>query len=377
VDTRHIAQKVAKQLLEHRSRLAGSAQDAQRVQKALTTAATAVADGRDSHRTSAATATSHWTGSNADGFDHRAGTLTTSLDRTATAANQAVSIVSTAASTVDGGHQAVSRLVDEYTTKAAQALDAGLAVHGAGSRAALIKAAGQVVDLVRTYTAESAKQLSAVNHQLTESVKQLGALQHTVDHDGVVDPKAKHTKPSGTHAAHHQPPHHKPAHHPAHPKPAHDKPAHHPAGAHHHPKPAHTVASKVISTAHSQLGYHEGPGNRNKYGPAAPWCSSFATWVWRKSGVNIPILPFSGDVYTWGQHHGLAYTGHHLNQARPGDVLLFGTGPQSPSTSTHIGIVESVHGNQVTMIEGNSGDQVQRVTHTLSSSTFYGGVHPR
>jgi hypothetical protein len=99
--------------------------------------------------------------------------------------------------------------------------------------------------------------------------------------------------------------------------------------------------------------------------------------VWRKAGVNIPILPFTGDVYTWGQQHGLAYNSHHLNQARPGDVLLFGSGPQSTSTSTHIGIVESVHGNQVTLIEGNSSDRVQRVTHTLSSSTFYGGVHPR
>jgi hypothetical protein len=58
-------------------------------------------------------------------------------------------------------------------------------------------------------------------------------------------------------------------------------------------------------------------------------------------------------------------------------VLLFGTGPESPSTSTHIGIVESVDGDQVTMIEGNSSDQVQRVTHTLSGDTFYGGVHPR
>ncbi len=94
-----------------------------------------------------------------------------------------------------------------------------------------------------------------------------------------------------------------------------------------------------------------------------------------ESGVNIGILPFTGDVYNWGREHGLAY--HSLDKARPGDVLLFGTGPQSPSTSTHIGIVESVHGGHVTMIEGNSADQVRRVTHPLSTSVFYGGVHPR
>jgi uncharacterized protein YukE/cell wall-associated NlpC family hydrolase len=136
-------------------------------------------------------------------------------------------------------------------------------------------------------------------------------------------------------------------------------------------------SEKILDTARGELGYQEGPGNANKYGPSAAWCSSFATWVWKQSGVDIPSLPFTGDVYNWGQERGLAYGADSLGQARPGDVLLFGTGPESPSTSTHIGIVESVDGDQVTMIEGNSSDQVQRVTHTLSGDTFYGGVHPR
>jgi hypothetical protein len=99
--------------------------------------------------------------------------------------------------------------------------------------------------------------------------------------------------------------------------------------------------------------------------------------VWRESGVDIPSLPFTGDVYTWGQERGLAYDAGNLGQARPGDVLLFGSGPESTSTSTHIGIVESVDGDQVTLIEGNSSDRVQRVTHSLSGGEFYGGVHPR
>lgn len=98
--------------------------------------------------------------------------------------------------------------------------------------------------------------------------------------------------------------------------------------------------------------------------------------MWRKAGVKIPVLPFTGDVYRWGQHHDKAYGKEQLKQAKPGDVLLFGTGPQSPQTSTHIGIVEKVEGNRVTLIEGNSGDRVRRNTHVLSPSTFYGGVHP-
>jgi uncharacterized protein YukE len=133
----------------------------------------------------------------------------------------------------------------------------------------------------------------------------------------------------------------------------------------------------ILDIARGELGYQEGPGDANKYGPSAAWCSSFATWVWRQSGVDIPSLPFTGDVYNWGVDHGLAYDSANLSQARPGDVLLFGTGPENTSTSTHIGIVESVNGDQVTLIEGNSSDQVQRVDHSLSGGEFYGGVHPR
>ncbi|MFC4856901.1 CHAP domain-containing protein [Actinophytocola glycyrrhizae] len=134
---------------------------------------------------------------------------------------------------------------------------------------------------------------------------------------------------------------------------------------------------RILDAARGELGYEEGPGDANKYGPSAAWCSSFATWVWRESGVDIPSLPFTGDVYTWGQERGLAYDANNLGQARPGDVLLFGTGPEPTDTSTHIGVVESVDGDQVTLIEGNSSDRVQRVTHSLSGGEFYGGVHPR
>jgi peptidoglycan DL-endopeptidase CwlO len=357
MDSRQIALKVAEQLVEHRNRLAGKADDVQRVQHALETAARTVTEHRDEHQRNAATATSHWNGQNASAFDRRATRMTRSLDVTATSTTRGASIVATAATSVDGGHTAVTRLVDEYLSKATAALDAGRAVKGAGAQAALMRAVGQVVDLVRGYTGESAKQLAAVQHQLRESATQLKALERTVEHDGIVDPKTRHQA-----------------------KPKHkkkDRPDREPKKPGSHPKTNSGTTNKIKKVAQSQLGYHEGPGNQNKYGPSVSWCALFATWVWRHSGVDIPSLAFTGDVYHWGQQHHLAYDSHHLSQARPGDVLLFGTGPQSPSTSTHIGIVESVHGNQVTLIEGNSGDRVQRVTHTLSSSTFYGGVHPR
>ena len=135
----------------------------------------------------------------------------------------------------------------------------------------------------------------------------------------------------------------------------------------------------VVNRARKELGTTEHPpgSNKQKYGPTTYWCSLFATWVWRKAGVNIPQYAFTGDVYTWGQQHHLAYDKNHLHDVKPGDVLLFGSGPQNANTSTHIAIVESVDGNTVHTIEGNCGDAVRRQTHTLSSDTFYGGVHPK
>jgi Tfp pilus assembly protein PilE len=337
MDSQVIARKVAGQLVAHRNKLAGKAEDAHRAQAALEATARAVERHHADHRSTAATATSHWDGKAAAGFDRKARTMTTALDVTAAASAKGASIVAATASSLTTNHRAVAHLVDEYTTRAAAILDGARAVQGAGQRAALLRAVGQVVDLVRTYTNESVKHLRAVQREMTDAAEDLRKLERRVEHDGFADPGKKRRSGGG----------------------------------------GGSVGKRVVDRARSQLGYREGPGNTNKYGPTGPWCANFATWAWQKSGVDIGILPFTGDVYDWGREHGLAYGKNNLDQARPGDVLLFGTGPQSPQTSTHIGIVEKVDGNQVTLIEGNSADQVRRVTHTLSSSTFYGGVHPR
>lgn len=345
MESQAIARTVARSLIGHRNSLAGKAEDAHRAQTALATAARVVGEHQAGHRTAAAEATRYWTGTSADGFDKKARSMTSDLKDTAAAAERGARIVTATAASLDTNHKAVVRLVEEYLGKAVPLIDGARAAQSAGHRSAMLTAVGQVVDMVRDYTNESTRHVHAVQREMTDAAGELRKLTKDVEHDGVADPKrARHQKQAADHAGGHRPA----------------------AGG---------VAKKVVDRARSQLGYHEGPGNQNKYGPTGYWCSNFATWVWQKSGVDIGILPFTGDVYEWGRRHGLAY--HSLEKARPGDVLLFGTGPQSPSTSTHIGIVESVHGNQVTLIEGNSADQVRRVTHPLSTSVFYGGVHPR
>lgn len=346
MESRVIARQVAGQLIAHRNKLAGKAQDAHRAHAALDATARTVDRHHDDHRTGAAAATADWEGRNADGFDRRARRTTKALGTTATAAARAAEVVAATAASLETNHRAVANLVEEYTGRAVRILDAARQVTGAGAQGALVRAAGQVAELVRSYTNESIRHVRAVQGQMTDAAEELRRLERRVEQDGFADPTRRRRRTVTTDRA--QP-----------------------------PRTRSGVRNKIRSVARGQLGYQEGAGNRNKYGPTGPWCSNFATWVWRKSGVDIGILPFTGDVYQWGRERGLAYGRDGLDQARPGDVLLFGTGPQSPATSTHIGIVESVDGDRVTLIEGNSSDRVQRVTHTLSSATFYGGVHPR
>ncbi|MFB9908705.1 CHAP domain-containing protein [Allokutzneria oryzae] len=139
------------------------------------------------------------------------------------------------------------------------------------------------------------------------------------------------------------------------------------------------LKDKIVSIAEKEKGTGEKPNGSNctKYSKqCVAWCALFATWVWRKAGVGIPQYAFTGDVYKWGKKKGKSYGKANLKKATKGDVLLFGTGPSSPSTSTHIGIVKSVSGSSVTLIEGNSNNKVRQVKRTLSAKTFYGGSHP-
>ncbi len=347
MDTLATARQFAADILAHRNKLAGKAEDAARVQFALHQVSTTLHDQHDAHKKETDVVLSHWDGKASEEFEHTTMRFRKDIRTTADASTDAERVVARVMSTVDGGHTAVQRLADEYIGKAKKLLDDAV---GVGSRAAMVTAIAAAADLAPRYTKQSAATLRKVNGELTDAAKRLRALSKELRHDGVADRQVMDRPDS----------------------PGHGKP-----GAT-SPSKATPRGQKVVSAARKELGTRENPpgSNRNPYGPTAPWCASFATAMWREAGVKIPILPFTGDVYRWGQQHDKAYGKNSLKQAKPGDVLLFGTGPQSPSTSTHIGIVEKVEGDKVTMIEGNSGDSVCRNTHTLSSATFYGGVRP-
>jgi hypothetical protein len=121
------------------------------------------------------------------------------------------------------------------------------------------------------------------------------------------------------------------------------------------------VRSDIVSIANGELGTGENPPGSNctKYSDDCDsWCAYFATWVWRQAGSSIPNYGFTGDIYTWGQGKGRA---HSTNTGmQPGDIVLYGTGPQNTDTSVHTGIVVAVGTGTITTVEGNSDNQVEK-----------------
>jgi hypothetical protein len=115
----------------------------------------------------------------------------------------------------------------------------------------------------------------------------------------------------------------------------------------------------AVAVAVSQIG--PDPDNSqgafcNPYGPCEEWCALFATWVWNEVGVGIPRYGFVGSVYDWAAGQGLIRS--PSSQPAPGDLVLYGTGPQNTATSPHMAVVAEVWPDgAITTVDGDSGPE--------------------
>lgn len=116
------------------------------------------------------------------------------------------------------------------------------------------------------------------------------------------------------------------------------------------------TAKQIFDIARAEIGVRESPAgsNRQKYGEAygwngVAWCAIFVWWIFRQAGADN-LLP-AKTASCWqlmdaAKKAGLWVTSDY----KPGDVLIYQFG-----ASHHTGICESVSGNTVTAIEGNTG----------------------
>jgi hypothetical protein len=123
------------------------------------------------------------------------------------------------------------------------------------------------------------------------------------------------------------------------------------------PPPASTFrgSSKIVQAAASQVAPDPDPGYFcNPYGPCEEWCALFASWAWEQGGIPIPSYPFTGSIYNWARAHGSVLSSTQL--PIPGDVVLYGTGPWSTSSSVHVGVIAQVWPDgAIITIEGDAG----------------------
>ena len=96
-----------------------------------------------------------------------------------------------------------------------------------------------------------------------------------------------------------------------------------------------------------------------------PWCAYFVSWAAKKAGIPIgPNGSGFGSVdalYAWAKKEGKAVSASE-GRPRPGDLIIW---------DEHMGVVESVQGNTIKTIEGNSSDKVSRRTHRLGDAIGY------
>lgn len=122
------------------------------------------------------------------------------------------------------------------------------------------------------------------------------------------------------------------------------------------------MTKNVIEFARSQLGVSEQPHGSNK-GPEvdkylacvgihfpAAWCAAFV--VYSHLQVGVTDIPQTGGVLDlWNKS-----PNNRVSQPQPGDVVIFDYG----GGKGHTGIVESVDGDKLTTIEGNTNDDGSR-----------------
>lgn len=120
------------------------------------------------------------------------------------------------------------------------------------------------------------------------------------------------------------------------------------------------AASEILAVAAKEIGTVEKPGNFTKYGAAygmdgVYWCMIFVWWCFQQAA---PALFYGGgkcascsQLMQWAQQQGKWITKGY----QPGDILIYDFPGNSVKTD-HCGICESVSGQYITAIEGNTSN---------------------
>ena len=150
------------------------------------------------------------------------------------------------------------------------------------------------------------------------------------------------------------------------------------------------AVEKLLTWLRSQIGYHEGAGNQNKYADIVqkaigwyaqgqPWCSIFVIAAMvecfglEMACAMLCTAPGLASAACRANADCFKAAGRFSRFPRVGDQIFF----YYSGDINHTGIVEKISGNKITTIEGNSSDRVRRNTYSASDPIIAGYGSPR
>lgn len=133
------------------------------------------------------------------------------------------------------------------------------------------------------------------------------------------------------------------------------------------------VNAQIVNVASTQIGNQNGQPYWTWYGfnYRVEWCAVFVSWVADQSGYLHTAIPKFAYVPTgieWFKSKNQYVSRDYLPKA--GDIIFFDW--NGNNYGDHVGIVESVDGETVYAIEGNTNNLVARRQYALSSPSIMG-----
>jgi hypothetical protein len=122
------------------------------------------------------------------------------------------------------------------------------------------------------------------------------------------------------------------------------------------------MAPDIVAIAEKEVGKSEDSrGCVEYFNVCVDWCAYFATWVYQQGGIDIPKIGGAVNLFNWFKKNGQAFEVKKepdLSGAQPGDMIFWSRG----GGFGHVGIVTENTGNELTVIDGNWGDKVDKTT---------------
>ncbi|MFD0200083.1 MULTISPECIES: CHAP domain-containing protein [Saccharothrix] len=141
---------------------------------------------------------------------------------------------------------------------------------------------------------------------------------------------------------------------------------------------------EIVETAEKEMNSkrnRETGENCNAYSPngkCQAWCADFTKYVWNKSGVKTDGVTSAAKTFKdYGQKNKTWKSGAGVKNVKPGDAVTYRLNDKK-FDNDHVGIVTKVDKKtgKITVISGNSGDKIRKVTIDPKKAQVTGYASP-